>query len=267
MTAITTHPALDAARPARTLRTVALLTRNELRLLRREPGVLVGLIAFPAVTVLILAGVFGSTPDPEFGGVVPSEHYIVGYVGVVLASMGLVTLPATLAEHRERGVLRRYRASGVGPGALVASHIVLGAVLGTAASALVLAVGAAIYGVPAPENPAATIAWFVAGLACFIAIGGALGMLMPSSRAATALGNLVFVPMFLLGGGGPPREVMTGPMQTLSDLLPLSHLVGGLRLSWLGATDDPHMLLWPVIVAVVAVAFAVRAARHGSTNS
>ena len=63
--------------------------------------------------MLVLAGVFGSTPDPEFGGVVPSEHYVVGYVGVVLAALGLVTLPATLAERRERGVLRRYRASGV----------------------------------------------------------------------------------------------------------------------------------------------------------
>ena len=55
-------------------------------------------------------------------------------------------------------------------------------------------------------------------------------------------------------------------MQTLSDVLPLSHLVGGLRLSWLGATDDPHVLLWPVIVAVVAVALAVRASRHRLGN-
>ena len=68
----------------------------------------------------------------------PSEHYVVGYVGVVLASMGLVTLPATLAEHRERGVLRRYRASGVSAGTLVASHIAVGAILGTVASALVV---------------------------------------------------------------------------------------------------------------------------------
>ena len=59
---------------------------------------------------------------------------------------------------------------------------------------------------------------------------------------------------------------MTGPMQTLSDVLPLSHLVGGLRLSWLGATDDPHVLLWPVIVAVVAVVLAVRASRHRLGN-
>jgi ABC-2 type transport system permease protein len=261
----TTLPAPTAAesiRPRGALRTVWMLTRMELRLLRREPGVLVGLLAFPAVTVLILAGVFGSDPDPDFAGVRPSEHYVVGYVGVVLASMGLVALPATIAEHRERGVLRRYHASGVSAASLVSVHVAVGAILGTLASALVLAIGGAFYGIPVPDNIVGTIAWFVAGLACFIAIGGALGVLMPSSRAASAFGNLIFVPMFLLGGGGPPREVMTGPMQRLSDALPLSHLVGGLRLSWLGTTDDPHFLLWPVLVAIAAMALAVRAARN-----
>ena len=114
MTTITAPPVVDA-RPGQDglLRTIARLTAVELRLLIREPGVLVSLIAFPAVTVLVLAGVFGSDPDPDFGGVIPSEHYVVGYVGVVLASLGLVTLPAHLASHRELGVLRRYRAAGL----------------------------------------------------------------------------------------------------------------------------------------------------------
>jgi ABC-2 type transport system permease protein len=244
------------------LRTVSLLTAMELRLLRREPGVLVALIGFPAVTVLVIAGVFGSTPDPDFGGVIPSEHYVVGYLGVVLAAMGLITLPAMIAERRERGVLRRYTSAGVGGGVLVGSHAAVGAIVGTAASALVLLVGGLAYGVPAPEDPVATVAWFLTGLACFISIGGALGVLMPSARAAAAVGNLLFVPMFLLGGGGPPREVMTGPMQTISEALPLTHVVGGMRESWLGSTDDPHFLPWPVLVAVVATALAVRAARR-----
>jgi ABC-2 type transport system permease protein len=244
------------------LRTIVRLTVLELRLLAREPGVLVGLVAFPAVTVLVLAGVFGSEPDPEFGGVIPSEHYVVGYVGVVLASLGLVTLPAHLASHRELGVLRRYRAAGLDARAVIGSHIALGAVLGTVASAVVLTIGAVAYGVSMPDDPLGVVAWFVAGLLCFIAIGGALGAVMPSSRAAAAFGNLLFVPMFLLGGGGPPREVMTGAMQTVSDPLPLSHIIGGLRLSWLGSTDDPHALWWPALVATVAVFVAVRTMRR-----
>ena len=262
MTTIAVPATADAGRRQSSLvRTIARLTAVELRLLLREPGVLVSLIAFPAVTVLVLAGVFGSDPDPDFGGVIPSEHYVVGYVGVVLASLGLVTLPAHLASHRELGVLRRYRAAGLDARAVIGSHIALGAVLGTVASAVVLLIGGIAYGVPAPDDPVRVVAWFVAGLLCFIAIGGALGAVMPSSRAATAFGNLLFVPMFLLGGGGPPREVMTGAMQTVSDVMPLSHIVGGLRQSWLGATDDPQALWWPALLAVVATVVAVRTMR------
>ena len=214
------------------------------------------------MTVLILAGVFGSVPDPEFAGVRPNEHYVIGYMGVVIAQMGLVTLPAHIATHRELGVLRRYRASGVGAGAMVASQAAVGAILGAVGALVVLVVGGAVYGVPAPDDPLMVVGWLAAGLVCFVAIGLALGTLMPSSRAANAFGNLVFIPMFLLGGGGPPRDVMTGPMQTISDVLPLSHVIGGLRMSWLGATDDPQALWWPVVVATMAVLLAVRVARR-----
>jgi ABC-2 type transport system permease protein len=247
---------------ASALRTAVRITVLELRILAREPMVIVGLIAFPAVTVLILAGVFGSVPDPDFAGVKPSNHYVIGYMGVVIAQMGLVTLPAHIAAHRELGVLRRYRASGVGAATLVASQAALGAILGTGGAAVVLAAGAAFYGAPAPDDPLAVAGWLLAGLACFVAIGLALGTLMPSSRAANAFGNLVFIPMFLLGGGGPPREVMTDAMQRISDVLPLTHVLGGLRQAWLGAGDDPSALWWPVAVAVIAVAFAVRSARR-----
>ena len=224
--------------------------------------VAVSLVGFPVVTVLVLAGVFGQGPDPEFGGVAPDDHYLAGYVGVVLAALGLVTIPVHIATNRERGVLRRYRASGVSGGVVVAGEVLLGAVLGIVSAGLVLAVGTAVYGMSMPEDPVAVAGWFVAGLACFIAVGCAIGSAVRTGRAANALGNLVFVPMFLLGGGGPPRGVMTGAMQPISDALPLSHVVGGLRLSWLGATDDPHSLWWPLLVAALAVAWSVRSARR-----
>jgi DNA-binding NarL/FixJ family response regulator len=146
--------------------------------------------------------------------------------------------------------------------ATVASEIILGAVLGTVSAAVVLVAGAAVYGISMPEDPLAVFAWFLAGLACFIAIGGALGSLLPNGRAAGAIGNLLFVPIFLLGGGGPPRDVMTSAMASIADVLPLSHIIGGLRQSWLGTTDDPHTLWWPVLIAALALLVAVRTARR-----
>ena len=248
-------------RPGAPLATTGRLVSMELRLLAREPMVAVSLLGFPLVTVLVLAGVFGQTPDPEFAGVAPSDHYLAGYVGVVLAALGLITIPVHLATQREQGILRRFRASGVSAPLIVAREIALGVVLGTISAAVVLLVGAAVYGLQAPDDPLAVVGWYLAGLVCFIAIGVALGSLLPTGRAGHALGNLVFIPMFLLGGGGPPREVMTSAMQTISDALPLSHVIGGLRQAWFGTTDDPHALWWPLLVALVAVLVALRAAR------
>lgn len=258
-TTLATRPVSTSNRP---WRTALRLTRLELRLLLREPMVTVSLIGFPVATVLVLAGVFGQAPDPEFAGVAPDDHYIAGYVGVVLAALGLITIPVHLASHRELGVRRRLRSAGLSAGAVVTSEILLGAVLGTLAAGVVVLLGAAVYGLTAPQDPLGVLAWFLVGLAMFIAVGAALGSVLASGRAANALGNLVFVPMFLLGGGGPPRAVMTGVMQSLSDILPLSHVVGGLRQSWLGATDDPHVLWWPLLVTALAIAVAVRNGRR-----
>lgn len=86
------------------------------------------------------------------------------------------------------------------------------------------------------------------GSRMFVAIGTALGGILKSGRAANALGNLIFVPAFLLGGGGPTRAVMTGVMHSISDVLLLSHVIGGIRQSWFGTTDDPNTLWWPLIV-------------------
>jgi ABC-2 type transport system permease protein len=253
--------AIPAHRPS-PMGTVLRLAGVELRLLLREPMVAIGLLGFPLVTMLVIAGVFGQVPDPEFGGVAPDDHYIAGYMGVVIGALGVITLPVLIATNRELGVTRRFRASGVSAGALVGSRILVGIVLGTAAVLVVLAVGSAVYGMQAPVHVAGVIGWYVVGLLCFIAMGLALGALAPTGRSANAIGNLLFVPMFLLGGGGPPREVMSGAMRTVSDVLPLSHVVGGLRQSWLGTTDDPHVLWWPLLISVACVAAALAAARR-----
>ncbi len=55
---------------------------------------------------------------------------------------------------------------------------------------------------------------------------------------------------------------MTSTMQSISDVLPLSHVVGGLRHAWLGSTDDPHVLWWPLLVTALALTVAVVSARR-----
>jgi hypothetical protein len=77
------------------MKTLAKLLWVEAKLFAREPIAVVFAFAFPLVVLLVLAGVFGSEPDADFGGVAGIDYYVPGHLAVVIASVGLIGLPCT----------------------------------------------------------------------------------------------------------------------------------------------------------------------------
>ena len=196
------------------------LLTSEFRLLLREPLVLAFVVAFPVITVLVLGGVFDDD-DPAFEGTLPSDYYIAAYFGVVIAAVGLIMLPVHIAAYREAGVLRRLRRGGLSPlvvpGQPVRERCV---VRRRSAPGSCSPTAALAYGLPAVEDVPRTVAGIVAGSLAFISIGVLLGTLLPNARAAQGVGLLLFLPMFLLAGGGPPPEAMGPVMNDISNALP-----------------------------------------------
>jgi len=125
------------------------LVRAELRLMTRDPLVLTFVFAFPIVTMLIIGGAFGTTPDRAFDFTNPSHWYVASYLTVVIAATGLVMLPVHLASYRERGVLRRFAAAGFPRWSFAAAQLIVGLITTAVACALLLAVAAPVYGIPA----------------------------------------------------------------------------------------------------------------------
>jgi ABC-2 type transport system permease protein len=85
-----------------------------------------------------------------------------------------------------------------------------------------------------------------------------LGTLLPSARAAQAVGLMLYCPSFLLGGGGPPPEVMGETMSSIAGVLPLTLAIDAIREPWLGIGDADGPLLVIALLAVVAAGFAAR---------
>lgn len=237
---------------------LATLAGAEARLLTREWATMVFAFAFPPLFMLVLAGVFGNEDDMANTGVSGTDYYIAAYMGVPMGALALVGLPVMLASYRERDVLRRFEAFGVPTRRVVAAQALVTAGLIVVAAGLVVAAAAPIYGIPAVDDPVGVAAGFVAGTVTMIAIGVALGLAVPTARAAQALGLLVFMPMWLLGGGGPPPEVMSDAMRSISDVLPLWHVTASIRQSWLGGSDvGEHLVGIGVWCAVGLIAVAV----------
>jgi len=116
-----------------------------------------------------------------------------------------------------------------------------------------------VYGIPAVQDAWRVAAALAVGAVGFVSLGVLLGSLLPSARAAQAIGLLLFFPSFLLGAGGPPPRVMGSALRVIADPLPLTLLTNAVRVPWLGLGSATGSL---ATVAVLAVAVTVVAARR-----
>jgi ABC-2 type transport system permease protein len=235
------------------MRSLLRLAATELKLFVREPMVLTFVFAFPVLTVLILGGVFDDD-DPNFEGAIPSDYYIAAYIGVVIAAIGLVMLPVHLASYRERGVLRRFEVSRYPRWALPVAWILVALAITAVAVAVLLVTGHLVYGLPAPDDLRGVVVGTVLGAFAFISVGIALGMALPTARSAQGVGMLLFFPFFMLGGAGPPPDAMGDAMQSISQWVPLTHVVRAVQEPWL-ALGQPTLHL--AVLAGLAAAATV----------
>lgn len=241
------------------MRALAKMSWVELKLFLREPFAVIFCFLFPLVLLVVLAGVFGSVePDPDFGGVVPSDYYLAGYIGVVIGAIGLLALPVHIAAYRERGIIRRFHASSVPGATILGAQLVVGLVMAVVGSVVLVVAGGLLYDAAPPGSPVRVALAFVLATLAFLALGFLLASVTPNARAAQAAGMIVFFPMWLLSGAGPPPEVMTEQMRTVSGALPLTYAVRALQDPWLGGAADPTDLLVLAGILVLAALASLR---------
>jgi ABC-2 type transport system permease protein len=245
----------------RSLSPATRLIRSELVLMVRDPLTLTFVFAFPVVTMLIIGGSFGTTPDVAFENTNPSHWYVASYLSVVIAATGLVTLPVHMASYRERGVLRRFAAAGFPRWSFALAQLALGLTTILLSAALLLAVAAPVYGVPPVAHLLPAILGFAFGSVGFVSVGVLLGSLLPSARSAQAVGLLLFFPSFLLGAGGPPPNVMGSALQRIADVLPLTLVTNSIRVPWLDLGNATGTLFTVIGLSAAACVVAARRAR------
>ena len=68
--------------------------------------------------------IFGNDPTPQFGGRGFLEANFTAFPGIVIAITSAIMVPVDMAAQRSAGVLRRFRATPLQPGAYLAADIV-----------------------------------------------------------------------------------------------------------------------------------------------
>jgi ABC-2 type transport system permease protein len=235
------------------------MTWIETKLLVREPVTLVFSFAFPVLVLVLLGGIFGGQhmDSGPYAGLKMMDWYVPSYIGLVIASIGTVSLPVHLSTYRERGVLRRYRASGVSEWALLGSQFLVGVGTCLIGALAISVLGIFAYGVVVPVSIGGVAVGFVAGVFAFSALGVLIASLAPTARAAQGVGLLIWFIMLFVSGTSAPLEELPPWMVALGKSLPLYHVVISLVDPWNGYGIN---LLQATIVGGIGLATTLLAA-------
>ena len=229
----------------------------ELKLLLREPMALIFVIAYPLVVMFVVTGVFNNSSGPYFLNVPGSEYYVVSNLAVAVAAVGLVALPLRIAGYVEGGVMRRFRASSVPVIAVILAQALVCVVVALGATALLLAVARPVYFYPLPQFLPGVVLGFALGLVALLCLGLLVVALFPSTRAAQGAGLILFFPMYLICGAGPPLGVLPAPMRHVADFDPMKYAVQALQDPWFGRGVPGSTLIILTAIALVSASAAV----------
>src|SRR5690606_24343012 len=156
---------LDRAKPHRPrnggaiMSALTTLTKTQIQVFPGEPvGIFFGLV-FPALLLFVIGVVFpGATdPTPDLGNQRLVDIYAPVAIALGLATVAVSILPATLGTDRERGILKRLSTTPVHPRTLVVAHLTVQLLVATIASVAAILVGALVFDIDLPQDPA----WFV----------------------------------------------------------------------------------------------------------
>lgn len=234
----------------------------ELKLFLREPLTVVFSLALPLIILFVLGGVFGNEPagpgeEIVYRGVGPMSYYVPAYLALVVASVSVISIPTHLAGNRERGVLKRFHASAIAAWEVAAAQLTVAFVLSVASGVILFIAANLVYDFEPAASLPAVFGVFLLLVLGFAAFGIFLGAVLPTARAAQAIGMLVWFVMLFLGGAGPPPEVLTEGMRIVADFTPLWHAVQMTQDAWLGLDAG---LSW-LIFCAIALASTVLALR------
>lgn len=196
--------------------------RLERRMFWRNPSAAFFNFVLPLLFLVLFGAIF-SGRQKDLDIIIP------GIAGMNVMATTFNALGMNLTFLREQGVLKRMRGTPLSSGAF------LGGVLGSAVVnaviqvAIVVVAGAAVFGLPWPQDWAELIVFTLLGVTTFAALGVAFSHVIPNFDSAPAYTNFVFLPSIFIGGVFFDPAHSTKVLTDIARVLPISHLVEGMR--------------------------------------
>jgi ABC-2 type transport system permease protein len=187
------------------------------------------------------------------------DYTFAGLLGFSIIGLGIFGPINVFPELKKQGILRRFHTTPLRVWQYFLSTMISQAAIGLIGMVVQFVVAIGVFHLNLVGNPVLLAAFLIIGIVMILGIGLAIGGWAKNERQAAPLANIVVFPMMFLSGTFFPRFLMPEWLQHVTNFLPLSPVIDGIRLI---ATEGkgvmeilPQLGLiggWMIIVYVIA---------------
>lgn len=167
------------------------------------------------------------------------DYTFAGLLGFAIIGMGIFGPLNVFPELKKMGILRRLSTTPLKVWQYFLSTMIGQAIIGLIALAVMFLVAILVFHLQVVGNYLELALFLILGIITILGIGLALGGWAKNERQAAPLSNIIVFPMMFLSGTFFPRYLMPDWLQNISDFLPLTPIIDGIRLI---ATEGKHLI-------------------------
>jgi ABC-2 type transport system permease protein len=182
-----------------------------------------------------------------------------GLLGWAVATGAMFGAALTLVTWRQKRILRRLMLAPISPAAVVAARVGISLLVALGQTAIFIGVALLPYfGLKLTTYWWMAIPLIIAGTLAFLSIGLLAGAWAKTQESASAVVNIVVLPMAFLSGSFFPLDSAPRWLRTISEIFPLKHLNDAmLDVMTRGRTPDAVLPELAILLGFAAVTTAI----------
>ncbi len=178
------------------------------------------------------------------------DFLVPGVLAMAIMNNGLIGLSFSFVIYRERGILRRIKATPFPLSSFILARILTQVIIAVAQSLLLLGTGKLLFNIQISGDFFSLLGMVMLGSLAFLSIGFLISGISRNVETSTTLSNAVAFPMLFLGGVFFPIDSAPAWLRPIANALPLSYLANGLRDIMIHG--DTILRVWQAVLMLTA---------------
>ena len=192
-------------------------------------------------------------------GLTRFDYTFSGIMGFTLLSLGIFGPTTVFPRMKQKGILRRYKATPIRIWQFFTGNVISNAIVGLMALVIMFAAAVVFFDLDMRGSYLNLIIITLLGVTMLFGIGLAIGGWAKNENQAAPLSQLVVLPMMFLSGVFFPTFLMPEALQNITQFIPLTPVIESIRLVITENTSlaglSPQLVVmgaWTIVIYIVA---------------